>query len=126
MVGVPLQDHRVGMRSRRARGSGSAYYQSATRLRPPGSGTFPLRHDGSGKGIAPSRAAGRLLLGSDVIADLATTGCIEAILFYVVKLDLIEIQDGLHEVILQSFGCRTAGSDCGARALIAPGAISSV
>jgi hypothetical protein len=40
------------------------------------------------------------LLGSDVIADLATTGCVDAILFYVVKLDLIEVHDGLHNVLL--------------------------
>jgi hypothetical protein len=40
------------------------------------------------------------LLGSDAIADLATTGCVDAILFYVVKLDLIEVHDGLHYVVL--------------------------
>jgi hypothetical protein len=40
------------------------------------------------------------LLGADVIADLATTGCVDATLLYVVKLDLIEVHDGLHDVVL--------------------------
>jgi hypothetical protein len=40
------------------------------------------------------------LLGSDVIADLAPTGRVDAILFDVVKLDLIEVHDGLHDVLL--------------------------
>jgi len=41
------------------------------------------------------------LLGSDVIANLATEGGVKAILFYVVKLHLIEVHNGLHHVVLQ-------------------------
>src|SRR5262245_25790286 len=40
------------------------------------------------------------VLGSDVVADLATARRIAAVLLYVVERDLIKVQDGLHRVAL--------------------------
>jgi hypothetical protein len=51
----------------------------------------------------PGRQDGQIvaeLLGSDVMADLATAGCVDTIFFHVVELDLIEVHDGLHYAVL--------------------------
>jgi hypothetical protein len=36
-----------------------------------------------------------------VIGDLATAGCVEPILLNVIELDLVEVHDGFHHMILQ-------------------------
>jgi hypothetical protein len=38
---------------------------------------------------------------SNMIADLAPAGGVEAVLFHVVKLDLVDVHNGLHHGILQ-------------------------
>jgi len=62
-----------------------------------------------GRGIAPSfyrlddwMFARRLRSrGSDMIADLAAAGCVNAIVFDVIKFDVIEVHDRLHNARLQ-------------------------
>ncbi len=44
------------------------------------------------------------LPGSDVIADLAATGSVEAVLLHVVERDLIEVHDGLGHAVLHCPG----------------------
>jgi hypothetical protein len=52
------------------------------------------------------------LFRSDVIADLAATGSVETVLFYIVELDIIQVHDGLHYGVLKTTPIQTLAASC--------------